>query len=188
MKNALHIGVALRISLQNARIRLGRSAITASGIALGIAFFTFVRASAVLSPGAADTESISRQTWLSAVSLIMCAVGIMNAMLMAVAERYKEIGAMKCLGATDRFIVLLFFLESGLLGIVGSLAGFLFGASMAVGVVAFRVGLAPGWPMALAGLLLTAVGIGAALTVIATLLPAYRAAKMPASAALRVEV
>ena len=47
------------------------------------------------------------------MSLLVCTVGITNSMLMAVTERFKEIGTMKCLGALDSFVVVLFMLESG---------------------------------------------------------------------------
>ena len=48
-------------------------------------------------------------------------------MLMAVTERFQEIGTMKCLGALDRFVVRLFLLESGFQGLAGALIGALIG-------------------------------------------------------------
>ena len=57
-------------------------------------------------------EESSKQTWLITLSLLVCVVGIANAMLMSVTERFREIGTMKCLGALDSFIVKLFLLES----------------------------------------------------------------------------
>ena len=56
-------------------------------------------------------EEESKQMWLIGLSLLVCVVGIANAMLMSVTERFREIGTMKCLGALDSFIVKLFLLE-----------------------------------------------------------------------------
>jgi putative ABC transport system permease protein len=56
------------------------------------------------------------------LSLLVCVVGIVNAQLMAVTERFREIGTMKCLGALDRFRLRLFLLEAGMQGLVGAAA------------------------------------------------------------------
>ena len=66
------------------------------------------------------------------MSLIVCVVGIANSMLMAVTERFREIGTMKCLGALDGFVVRLFLLESGFQGFSGALIGALIGTLGAV--------------------------------------------------------
>ena len=42
-----------------------------------------------------------RMLWLILVSMVVCAVGIANAMLMSVTERFREIATLKCLGALD---------------------------------------------------------------------------------------
>lgn len=192
----LPLSVALRISLQNIKIRFLRSMITAAGIFLGIAFFVSVRATSLMTPAAnpgdtAAIEAANRQTWLVVMSLLMCTVGITNSMLMAVTERYKEIGTMKCLGALDSFVVKLFFIESSFLGFFASVFGFLGGFLLVFLLNLIRQGgelfsvIHWGAVFALFGI---SVSIGVALTVVATILPAIRAAKMPAAAALRVEV
>ncbi|CUU37724.1 MAG: FtsX-like permease family protein [Armatimonadetes bacterium] len=192
----LPLSVAFRIALLNIRVRFLRALITAAGIMLGIAFFTAVRAAALYAPpldpnDPATIEAATRQTWLVVMSLLMSTVGISNSMLMAVTERYKEIGTMKCLGALDSFIVKLFFLESGLLGVVASFIGFFVGWGLVFLINLFRQGSAVFSAVslgALGWLLLQAMAIGVLLTVVATILPAIRAAKMPPAAALRVEV
>jgi len=192
----LPLSVAFRISLLNIRVRFLRALITAAGIMLGIAFFTAVRAAALYAPpldpnDPAALETATRQNWLVVMSLLMSTVGISNSMLMAVTERYKEIGTMKCLGALDSFVVKLFFLEAGILGVVASAIGFLVGWGLVFLINLFRLG-ASVWsaatPLELLGLLGQAMVIGVVLTVVATILPAIRAAKMPPAAALRVEV
>ena len=61
------------------------------------------------------------------LSLLVCVVGIANAMLMSVTERFREIGTMKCLGALDSFIIKLFLLESTFQGVAGTLVGIVIG-------------------------------------------------------------
>ncbi len=192
----LPLSVAFRIALLNIRVRFLRSMITAAGIMLGIAFFVAVRSASLYAPpldpnDPVAVETATRQTWLVVMSLLMSTVGISNSMLMAVTERYKEIGTMKCLGALDSFVVKLFFLESGLLGVVASFIGFLVGWLLVFLINLVRQGSAV-FSMAGVGDLLVVLGqamvIGVVLTVIATILPAIRAAKMPPAAALRVEV
>ena len=192
----LPLSVAFRISLLNIRVRFLRSLITAAGVMLGIALFTAVRTANLYAPpldpnDPVALETATRQTWLVVMSLLLSAVGIANSMLMAVAERFREIGTMKCLGALDSFIVKLFFIEAGLMGIVASLVGFVVGWGLVSLINLFRLGGAiftAVSPLAWGVLLMQAMGIGVVLTVIATILPAYRAAKMPPAAALRVEV
>jgi hypothetical protein len=73
-----------------------------------------------------------RTFWLIVVSFVVCVVGIANAMLMAVTERFREIATMKCLGAQDRFIMIIFLMESGLMGIIGGLGGVVVGLILAM--------------------------------------------------------
>src|SRR5579864_6957994 len=124
----LPLSKAWQISLKSIKIRLGRSIITAGGILLGIAFYSSVRSSGLfLATGKPDMAAIHRQQWLAIMALLVCFVGIMNSMLMSVTERFREIGTMKCLGALDRFIVTLFFIEAALMGVIASFVGWLLG-------------------------------------------------------------
>jgi ABC-type lipoprotein release transport system permease subunit len=70
--------------------------------------------------------------WLVVLSLLVCLGGIMNAMLMSVTERYRDIGTMKCLGALDSFILKLFVLESSVQGLIGTFIGLVIGGILAV--------------------------------------------------------
>ncbi|MCX8053307.1 MAG: FtsX-like permease family protein [Armatimonadetes bacterium] len=138
-----------------------------------------------------DRNSRYRMIWLVVMSLLVCMVGITNSMLMAVTERYKEIGTMKCLGALDKFVVELFMLESGMMGIVASVLGWLVGFI----VIVVLAGATRGWDlvanMEAMDILKTfgqAVAVGLLLTIIATIAPAKRAADMPPAMALRSEI
>jgi hypothetical protein len=129
-------------------------------------------------------------TWLIIMALLTCAVGIANAMLMSVTERFREIATMKCLGAQDSLVVKLFLLESGMLGIVGAVLGILVGVPVALVAALLQYGSYgvtyfpwSGMPMAivwsvLAGMLLA---IGGAV------LPAVTAARFKPVDALRVD-
>lgn len=57
------------------------------------------------------------------VALLVAAFGVANTMTMAILERTKEIGLMKAIGATDRDVLTVFLIESGLVGLSGGLSG-----------------------------------------------------------------
>ena len=197
---------AVKISWRNMVVRLGRSLITAAGIFLGVAFFaTVVTQGQIMeavarSPHAggavftADLTVKARQNWLVIMSVLVAGVGVANAMLMSVTERYREIGTMKCLGALDGFIVRLILIEAGFMGLAGGVTGSLTGF-----VVAFISALARSavrathfWAYMNWGLLLLWLAIGVGLGLVVALIfaipPAWRAAKLPPAAALRVEI
>tara|TARA_Y100000034_G_scaffold44576_1_gene54713 strand:+ start:8867 stop:10090 length:1224 start_codon:yes stop_codon:yes gene_type:complete len=64
---------------------------------------------------------------IASISLLVGGIGIMNTMYTSVVERTKEIGIMKSIGAKNRTIFILFFVESGLLGSVGGIVGAILG-------------------------------------------------------------
>ena len=75
---------------------------------------------------------------IAAISLLVGGIGIANTMYTAVVERTKEIGIMKSIGAQNKDILLIFVIESGLLGAIGGLIGVVlgFGLSFSVEVIA----------------------------------------------------
>ena len=133
-------------------------------------------------------EEQSKQTWLISLSLLVCVVGIANAMLMSVTERFREIGTMKCLGALDTFIVKLFLLESTFQGLAGTSAGIVIGFALTLGLALLDYG---GYTFAyfpLSGIAESAgyaLVVGTLLSLIGAMLPAYRAAKMEPVEAMR---
>ena len=138
-----------------------------------------------------EAATRNRRLWLVVVSLVVCTIGISNSMLMSVTERFKEIGTMKCLGALDIFVVELFLLEAGVLGIIASFAGWLVGFGVISLMAAASQGLAFLAQMTLMEVLRMlgiALAVGSVLTTVATIAPAIRAAQMPPAAALWVEV
>ncbi|MBU0478008.1 MAG: FtsX-like permease family protein [bacterium] len=202
----LPLSKAVEISVKSIKTRLGRSMITASGIVLAIAFLMsiFVSGSinkALLEKGSVEVrvqlqnlggeEEQGKQIWLVVLSLMVCVVGIANAMLMSVTERYKEIGTMKCLGALDIFIIKLFLLESGFMGLFGSIAGALLGGLLMTIVSSINYGLEVITKFPIVSFLyyfVIAVILGTVLAVIGAIYPAYTAARMVPADAMRSEI
>jgi ABC-type antimicrobial peptide transport system permease subunit len=120
------------------------------------------------------------------MSLLVSVVGITNAMLMSVTERYREIGTIKCLGALDNFIVRMFLIESGLLGLVGSAIGAAVGALFML-CTGFGVLGKLNWIQLLASYGICLI-LGTLLSILAAVPPAIRAAKMPPADAMRTEI
>jgi len=126
------------------------------------------------------------------ISLLVTLIGISNAMLMSVTERFREIGTMKCLGARSAFIRRIFLIESGSMGLVGGILGVVAGTLFSVTMYSAVYGLAMVLGSLNGGLLLVYM---AALTLAAILLsmlaavyPATVAAGMVPSDALRTNI
>ena len=64
---------------------------------------------------------------IASISILVGAIGITNTMTTSVLERKKEIGIMKAIGARNEQIFYLFFIEAGLLGLIGGIIGVLLG-------------------------------------------------------------
>lgn len=127
---------------------------------------------------------------LIGLTLLTSLVGIVNAMLMAVTERVREIGTLKCLGATDSFIVRAYFLESTIQGVCGAVIGMLTGLLVAVAVSVKTFGSHPLklFPIgSVLGALFVSLVAGTILSILASILPAYAAARKQPVEALRVE-
>jgi putative ABC transport system permease protein len=127
---------------------------------------------------------------LIAVSFFVCIVGIANAMLMSVTERFREIATMKCLGATDGFIMINFILESIMQGIaggvIGVVLGFLLGTLRAWGSYGWMA--MANYPVAnLTQAAALALGIGVIISALAAVYPAYVAARLAPMEAMRIE-
>jgi putative ABC transport system permease protein len=60
---------------------------------------------------------------LGGISLLVASLGITNTMLMSILERTREIGIMKAIGAKDREIKLIFFVEAAVIGLAGGTLG-----------------------------------------------------------------
>lgn len=74
---------------------------------------------------------------IAAISLVVGGVGIMNIMLVGVAERTREIGIRKSVGATSTSIALQFMIESVMMSLMGGFLGYLLGYVVAFGISTF---------------------------------------------------
>jgi len=131
-----------------------------------------------------------RMGWLLLVSMLVCAIGISNAMLMTVTERFREIATLKCLGALDGSIMVMFVLESCIMGVVGGIAGGILGAILGSArmLIAFGPSFAGSIPLTdLAASMGVAILIGVVLAAAAAVYPSFRAARLAPMEAMRVE-
>jgi putative ABC transport system permease protein len=118
---------------------------------------------------------------IAAISLAVAGIGIMNVMLVSVAERTREIGLLKALGASRRQILTLFLVEAAVLALLGGLVG----VALASSSTALVRGLFPAFPVttprwAVAAALAVSVTVGLLFGV----LPANRAARVDPVVAL----
>lgn len=150
-----------------------------------------------LVPEAPDLEAADRlfgldpsSRWLILLAFLVCVIGVANAMLMSVTERFTEIATMKCLGAMDKFIMLMFVFEAAIQGLLGGIFGALlgillawirgaseFGNTLVVGPVFGTVVLSA----------LSALVVGILLAVLAAVGPSRVAARLAPMEAMRVE-
>ena len=120
---------------------------------------------------------------LVAISLVVGGIVIMNIMLMAVAERTREIGVRKALGAKRKDIMAQFIVESATLSATGALFGIASGLLLAFAVRAFTplpAAVAP-WSIGVG------VGLGVLVGMVAGILPARQASRLDPIAAMRQE-
>lgn len=201
----------VKIAFNSLRVRFFRTLITTITLSLAIAFVAYtwsgyeilngVWASgdhelqrSILTKGYEQVHgrfgSGPKDRWLAILSLLVAVVGIVNAQLMAVTERFREIGTFKCLGALDSFVVRIFVLEAMYQGFFGGLAGSLAGIFVATVSLAFKLGGAVFWNWPIPGMLIT-IGWASTLSVILSLLgviyPALVAARMQPAVALGSE-
>jgi putative ABC transport system permease protein len=120
---------------------------------------------------------------VAAVSLIVGGIGVMNIMLVSVAERTREIGIRLSIGARERDILVQFLIEAIVLSMAGGVLGIVVGSVATMGL-----GHALGWN---ATPTLKSIAIAAATSafigVVFGFLPARRAAKLDPIEALRQE-
>jgi putative ABC transport system permease protein len=137
---------------------------------------------------------------ITAISLIVAGVGIMNTMLTSLMERVREIGILKALGMQKRTVLGIFLNEALIIGLLGSVFGILTGSALALSID--QLGLLENFTTGTYNTVLGEISIrpvfsislfiysfifGILISVIFGLYPAWRAAKMDPVEALRTE-
>ncbi len=122
---------------------------------------------------------------IAGISLLVGGIGVMNIMLVSVAERTREIGVRKALGATNADVLFQFLLEAVLLALIGGVAG----VAVGIGGSAILPRLLTDLPPAVVTVneVALAFGVSALIGVVFGVLPAYRSARLQPVEALRRE-
>jgi ABC-type antimicrobial peptide transport system permease subunit len=124
---------------------------------------------------------------LSFLSILIGGIGIMNAMLMSVYERTREIGTLRALGWRRRRVVGMIVREALVLGFIGGIAGIVFGVGLAALLMqepTLGTYLKPAYTLPM---LLQAIAVALILGSVGALYPAWRAANLSPIEALRYE-
>lgn len=209
---ALPLSKSFQMAYQSIRVRFFRSLVTTMSLVLAVAFLTFIQtgndmAAGLLLSGEKTIErnltkagydiapnntitSSAKQRWIVFLSLLTCVVGIINAQLMSVTERFREIGTLKCLGALDRFIVRIFIMEATMQGLAGGFFGALLGGLVGLLSALLKFGFSTHAYIPWSSICLTmfyAICIGTVLSLVGVLYPAIVASRMQPVEAMRVE-
>ncbi len=120
---------------------------------------------------------------VSAITLLISGIGIMNIMLVTVTERTREIGVRLAVGASARKILLQFLTEAMIVSLSGGLLGILVGVAIPLSVTLFAdIRIPISWVA-----IVVAFGVSCLVGLIFGILPANRAAHLSPTEALRYE-
>jgi putative ABC transport system permease protein len=161
--------IADRINTQISGVKATKPSVLVDGFKAGGAVFTGITTGAAL------------------LALVVGGLSVINTMFMAVAERVREIGLKKAVGATTVNIMGEFLIEATLMGLIGGIVGYGIGVLITVIINATT---APGTStlfLITFRLSVFALGFAVALGALAGILPAWRAARLDPVTALRNE-
>ena len=161
--------IADRINGQVLGVKATRPSVLVNSFKSGGAIFTAITTAAAL------------------LALIIGGLSVVNTMFMAVAERVREIGLKKAVGATTLNIMREFLIEATFIGVVGGVVGY--GLGVLITIIANAL-TPPGQStlfLVTPSLTILAIGFATALGAVAGVLPAWRAARLDPVTALRNE-
>ncbi len=127
---------------------------------------------------AKDFDIFANVLWgFAAISLVVGMITIANTFSITLAQRRRQIGLLRAVGASGGQVRRRFLIEAMLLGLIGSLIGLTLGIGLAAGVTAWTQSLF--WGLVLpAGQLLIAVGLGVLATVVAAFVPIFKGTRV----------
>jgi len=127
-------------------------------------------------------------TAMAAIALIVGGIGILNIMMATVAERTREIGLRKAVGATNSAIRNQFLIEAGTLTFLGGIIGIILGIIISYLLYLLMIYLGYDWAFVISiTSVLLAIGVSILTGVIFGLYPAFKASKLNPIEALRYE-
>ncbi len=182
----LRMDLVWAMAKSSLRVRMVRSMLTGLTICVATSFMMYL-----LTQPRSDS-STEQQSWylMLVLALVVSAAGVLNAMLMSVAQRYREIGTIKCLGALDSLVLFSVLVEAALLGLVGAVIGVVIGAILSIlqglgdfGGAVFQHVQFDYWYLKIP----IVFGVGMVLTTLGAAVPAWIASKMPPVEAMRGE-
>lgn len=125
---------------------------------------------------------------MAAISLLVGGIGILNIMLVTVAERTREIGLRKAVGATNNAILSQMLFEAGILTMLGGIFGIIFGTIISYLLALLMRHLGYDWAFVISPTSIAlAVAVSILTGVIFGLYPAFKAARLNPIDALRYE-
>jgi hypothetical protein len=183
----LRPGLVWSMAISSLRVRMSRALLTLLTIATSTAFLMHLLTAPMTGNDPAEIES-----WhlMLGLSLLVSAAGVLNAMLMSVTQRFREIGTLKCLGALDAFVLYSVLIEAAILGLGGAVAGVAAGLLITLLIGFAEYGRSLFEHLRLDGLplkMMASFGVGMALTTLGALVPAWIASRMPPMEAMRGE-
>ncbi len=164
----------------------------AERIARQVAGATGLRADSWMTVNAELLAGLSAQSsskWLIQFFVVVAvALGIASVLIVSVVQKSREIGILRAVGTPRRRIVLVFLIQGGVLGLIGSIAGAGLGALLAKlfeGLVRDPGG-APRFPVQLTpALFLSSIALAIGVGLVAAMIPARRASRLDPATAIR---
>jgi cell division protein FtsX len=193
----LSVRKLLRMSIGSLKHHFTASVLQICTIAATAAFLTYVQGEIIAMRVAralglavsAPEGALAQLVWILIVALLVCTISNVTSMLLSVTKRFREIGTMKCLGAFDHSILVLFLVEAMILGGAGALAGAAAGGLFSLLLTVFKYGVGV-LTLGLTGALLGAVGatflVVVFLSFAGAAYPAFQASRMLPIEAMRV--
>lgn len=188
-------GGTYHFSLPNMRKRSMRKPITVLSIILEAVFIVILLTTTSILQAVSKQLGITPspeafQYWITVIAIFVWGGGIVSPLVMSTAERSREVGVMKSLGATNTAILKMLLIESASIGLLGGILGAAIGWLITIAIYSLQLGFAVILMVPLLSYLfnfMLAVTASLLLSITAAAYPAYHVAKMGPVDALESE-